>query len=103
MRLAPHTKQEWAELLLFPFKAYLALGFLGYIVWGVITKAERGPFARGEAAWPVILGYALCAATFTAAAFLHGYQGRRELVAEHIILTLVAVLIGLAVGWSAAG
>lgn len=93
MRILPANRQQWFDLLVFPFKAYLPLGIICLLVWKALTEGHHVRGGSMAATAPVMLGYTICTLFFLVLAVIRFFTHRRELVAETLLLAGVSLII----------
>jgi hypothetical protein len=103
MRVFPADRDGWNRLLVFPFKAYLPLGFIGLLFWNAATSGHQVRGGLAEATGRVLIGYTICTVAFLALAVIRFARGRRELVAESLLLAGITFFVGtMIMCWSLA-
>jgi len=91
MRVLPRNKQEWIDLILFPFKAYVVVAY----VWLQICARLQGPRHYGgtEAEAIVALGFFPCSLVLLMAAAIMAVVGPRGAAIPNAIFGGVAFVI----------
>lgn len=96
MRLVPSNGGEWRALVLFPFKAFMGLGIVWWLLWKALTGGNRAHGSLAEMTLPIVLGYSLCAAVFFVDAALLFSRRRHGNIALNLLLAGVAAALALA-------
>ena len=89
MQIIPHSKQNWRELLLFPFKAYVAVA---YITLQIMFASLPHRARVEDATVGVWLGYALCFWLLLIMAAYYGLKKRRRAALSSFGFAVVAAI-----------
>ncbi len=99
MRIIPNTRDEWVALVLFPFKAYVLMGFPVLVLIRAWFGRSVPSYVRyPEATYAVCQGYLLCVVVFLLGATLQATICRRGSAAVTLGFLMLTFLI-LAILW----
>jgi hypothetical protein len=93
MQMVPHSKEEWLRFLVFPFKAYVAIG---PVLFGIVASIPLPRLTAGEAAIPALELLFADALILLIAAGLFALFGPKGHALSCVGFAAVALIVALA-------
>lgn len=93
MNIFPKTRDEWIALPLFPFKAWVIIGFVFYLFARALVFGQYARHGTGEFGMMVMSGYVLSVPVLLVGALIQRNFSERREAEKTVLYALAAVAL----------
>jgi len=95
MNIFPKTRDQWIALPLFPFKAWVVIGFPFYFFVGGFAFGPYGRHSTGEFGMMVMFGYMISVPVLLFGALIQRIIGNRREALRTVLYAVAGITLGL--------